>query len=387
LIKTAIVSHTYPTKLKSGQANFIKQEAHLVSQIADVELHIPAVYALPFQKQYNRSLQIDEKDIPYHRFHYLSFPAKRLPSVTKQSLSHRLLKSLRKQNPDLVHIHWLYPSGLSAPTLKKAGYPVVLTIHGGDWYSIESNQKLMTLISKSLLDCNKIICVGGQLLEIIANFYPNLREKLIHIPHGIDTDQFYPIPDKKKIEQDLKWNTDKKNLLCVANLYHGKGIDLLIKAFSKMSEREKYHLHIVSPASEREAKIHIDQLVKMHNLDQEITFYDSMRQKQLVDFFRGSDVLISPSRKEGFGLVVAEAIACGTPVLATRSGGPEEIVNPDCGILVDADSADSLSTGLESILKNLHRFHPDKMHHYIKTNFSIPAKKEKLLAVYHDIIS
>jgi len=387
LIKTAIVSHTYPTRISPGQTTFIKQEAHLVHTIADPVVHIPAVYALPFQKQYKRSLQIDESVIPFHRFRYLSFPKRKLASVTKKSISKGLLESIRKQKPDLVHLHWLYPVGLAVPSLKEAGYPVVLTIHGGDWYSNVSNQKLMPLLSKSLLLCDKIVCVGKKLTRDISNFHPDLKDKLVHIPHGIDTGLFHPVPDNKVILKQLGWNMEKKNLLCIANLYYGKGVDLLIRTYSAISQRRKCHLHIVSPAGDNETKSGIDQLINQYKLHDQITFYDSMQQNQLVNLIRSADLLISPSRKEGFGLVVAEAIACGTPVLATRSGGPEEIVNPDCGVIVDTNSVKQLTDGLENLMKNLKKFQADKMHQYIESNFSIETKKEKLLKVYRDIIS
>lgn len=387
MIKTAIVSHTYPTRISPGQTTFIKQEAHLVQTIADPEIHIPAVYALPFQKQYKRSHHINETEIPLHRFRYISFPGRKLAALTQMSISRGLLESIRKQKPDLVHLHWLYPAGLAVPSLKEAGYPVVLTIHGGDWYSNVSNQKLMPLLNKSLLICDKIICVGKKLTSDISNFHPGLQDKLVHIPHGIDTGLFHPLPENKVMLRKLGWNMEKKNLLCIANLYHGKGVDLLIRAYTTISDGRKYHLHIVSPASDNETKSRIDQLINQYKLHDQITFYDSMQQNQLVNLIRSADLLISPSRKEGFGLVVAEAIACGTPVLATRSGGPEEIVNPDFGVVVDTNSVKQLTDGLENLLKNLKKFRTDKMHQYIESNFSIETKKEKLLKVYLDIIS
>jgi len=385
--KIALVSHSYPTKNFPAQTTFIKSEAHLINQFHSVEVHLPFVRALPLQKQYFRTLNPDEQTLPVHRFSYFSFPGRRFASITQSSLSKNLLKSLENQKPDIVHLHFLYPSGLAIPTLKEAGYPVVLTIHGGDWYSNLSNQKIMPLLSRSLLMSDKIICVGKELTRDISSFHPELKDRLFHIPHGIDTRIFHPVPDNKIILEKIAWNTTKKNLLCIANMYHGKGIDLLIRAYSTISDREKYHLHIVSPAGSNQTKSKIDQLINEYKLHHQITFYNSMHQNRLADLLRCADLLISPSRKEGFGLVVAEAIACGTPVLATRSGGPEEIVHSDCGMLVDSNNWKQLADGLESILNNLKRFQADKMHLHIKTNFSIEAKKEKLQAVYHDILS
>lgn len=385
-IKICIVSHTYPTKKFPAQATFIKNEAHLVAESHEVEVNLPAVYAFPFQKQFYRTKQPDELDLPVNRVSYLSFPGRRLASITKKSLSNRLIKLIEKQKPNIVHLHWLYPAGLAAAAIKKAGYLIVLTLHGGDWYSNVSNKKLMPLLEKSLLACDRIICVGKTLTKDVSNYNSLLHNKLVHIPHGIDTDLFYPTPKQKKvILKQLEWSTEKLNILCVANLYHGKGIDLLIEAFASINKKKDCHLHIISPTGNKVTKSNVNALIDQYSLHQYVTFYGSQKQKKLADFYRATDLLVSPSRREGFGLAVAEAIACGTPVLATRSGGPDEIINNDCGILVDSNSAENLSKGLTTILNTLGKYQADKMHKYINNNYSILAKKKKLLSVYDEI--
>lgn len=384
MLKIAVVSHSYPTQQAAAQVPFIKQEAHLIAQEHSVEIHLPAVFALPFQKQYYRTLQPDETELTVHQFSYLSFPGRRLGTITQKSLSKNLLNSIKKQSPNVVHLHWLYPAGLAAPAIKEAGYPLVLTLHGGDWYSNVSNKKLMPLLEKSLLACDKIICVGKQLVEDIGRYNPKFKNKLVHIPHGIDTEIFYPQKDDRSVNKP-GWNREKINILCVANLYHGKGIDLLIESFSCLKNRENCHLHIISPAGDVETKIDVDRRITKHSLDRQITFYNSQTQLQLAEFYRSADLLVLPSRKEGFGLVVAEAIACGTPVLATRSGGPEEIVSAECGILVDSESAESLTEGINAILHQLKEYNAAVMHDYIQTRFSNSAKKEHLMSVYQEI--
>lgn len=382
----AIVSHSYPTLQAPAQATFIKKEAHLLSDQFQIDIYLPSVYALPLQQQYYRTLHPVEPELTVHQFSYLSFPGKKLASITRKSLTKNLLKSLEKKKPDIVHLHWLYPAGLAAPALKKTGYPAVLTIHGGDWTNNVTNEKLMPVLYESLITVEKIICVGKKLSEEICAFAPKLKKKVIHIPHGIDSEQFHPASDKKKVAESLGWDVTKTNLLCVANMYHGKGIDLLIDAFEMQNDKENLHLHLVSPSFDEQTRADIFHRVENRSLEKLISIYEGMEQSQLSGFFRAADILISPSRREGFGLVVAEAISCGTPVLATRSGGPEEIVNSDSGMIVESDSSESLSIGLRSILDKLSSFDSETMHGYIKSNFSIRAKKEKLIAVYRDIL-
>jgi len=385
--KIALVSHSYPTRQSPEQALFIKREAHLINQSESVVIHLPSVYALPFQQQYFRSRDPEENIIPVRCFSYLSFPGRRFASITQRSLSRNLLLSLEKQMPDVVHLHWLYPSGLAAPAIKPAGYPVLLTIHGGDWYSNVENNRLMPLLEKCLHACDKIICVGKQLKEDINRYCSSLNNKLIHIPHGIDTSQFCLATADKNFSAVFGWDKDKINILCVANLYHEKGIDLLIKAFSKIQDKDQHHLHIISAGGDSRTRSEINLLIGDLSMRNQITFYNSQPHEMLANFYRASDLLVSPSRKEGFGLVVAEAIACGTPVLATRSGGPEEIVTSECGILVEAGNAKSLSDGLVNILGKLGEYQAVEMHQYIKTSFSIREKKKKLLSVYDDLLN
>lgn len=384
--KIAFVSHTYPTREAPAQASFIKKEAHLIDQDCKIEIHLPAVYAIPYQKQYYRTHNPDENNIPIHQFSYLSFPGKRFASITQKSLSRGLLKSIGKQKPNIVHLHWLYPAGLTANHIKNSGYPVVLTIHGGDWYTNQSNRQLMPILATSLHSCDRIICVGKKLVEDIGKYDPKLKNKLVYIPHGINTQIFYPLPDKDDINYPQGWNREKTNMLCVANFYYNKGIDILINAFSQLPDLNHHHLHIISPNGDKKTKNAVNHLIDEHKLQKQITIYGSKKPQELADYYRAADLLISPSRKEGFGLVVAEAIACGTPVLATQSGGPEEIVNSDSGTIVKEGSAESLSKGIEDILDNLTMFQPDKMNQHIKSNYSIIAKKKKLLSVYNDIV-
>lgn len=386
-MKIAIVSHSYPTQKSPARAIFIKNETQLIAQDYKVSLFLTSVYAFPFQQQYYRTYNPIEDHFPIQRLHYLSFPKRRMPGITRYSLSKNLLQKLKKFKPDLVHLHWLYPSGLAVPALDSAGFPTVITIHGGDWYKNMNNKKLMPYLKESMKKTNSIICVGKQLLKDITGQYPELESKLYHIPHGINTKLFELVDYKKKnqLKEKLHWDKRKINLLCVANLYEGKGIDILVKALAALNKESKLHLHIISPHANEKYKIKVTQLIEDLNLDSLVTFYPQKSHNQLPKYFQAADLVVSPSRKEGFGLVVAEAISCGTPVLATQSGGPEEIINNNCGMLVEADDSEALKEGLKTILSKLPHYDPVKLHNYIKETFSLSVKQRELMKIYSSI--
>lgn len=379
-LNVAVVTHSYPTEDDPTRTLFVKDEARMLSELHNIEVHLPSVFALPFQMQYSRNRRPLKAELTVHRSVYLSFPGRTFGRVTRYSLSKSVMKTIDRQNPDLAHLHSLYPTGLAAKALARSGYPVVLTIHGGDWYYNLKHERLMDLLLESMRFCQKIICVGKQLLEDITEYEPGLKPKLLHLPHGIDTEIFHPDATADPVPSEF--TKGAIHLLCVANLFRVKGIDLLLKAFAQLNSASKLHLHIISPRSDRDAKEEADDLIKAHGLDQHVTFYPQKSPPELATFYRAADLFISPSRKEGFGLVIAEAIACGTPVVATRSGGPEEIVTEETGLLIKTESVDELKTAIEKLLSEKERYDPNRMHEYIRNHFSLAHKKNRLMDLY-----
>ncbi|MAO65620.1 MAG: hypothetical protein CL666_11535 [Balneola sp.] len=377
-----IVSHIYPTKHDPSSGIFIQREAHLVQVFSEIELHIPSVIATPFQSQFYRSHRPVEENFPVHRFKYLSIPKRKFPKLTQKFLSSGLLHSLQNSNTSLVHLHWLFPGALSAPALKKAGYKVVLTIHGGDWYSNVIKNKLNDILEKSLHACDHIITVGKQLKSDIISVYPTLSDKITHVPHAIDTQKFLPSESKVESQNQLGWNTSKIHILSVGNLFKVKGVDLLIEAFSHLTNKGDLHLHLVTPRKDHKLMEQVYSFIKNHSLGNKITFYESMSEDELIPFYQAADLFVSASLKEGFGLAIAEAAACGTPVLATRSGGPEEIITPALGQLIEPGNADLLATSIAQILSNIDHFDSQEMHKAIKSRFSIEQKIDSLRSIY-----
>lgn len=382
----ALVSHTYPTEQDPSRGIFISKEAHLIRSFAEVEVFIPSVHAKLFTTQNSRSQDPITDSISIHQLKYFSFPRKIFPRVIQKSLSNKLLQALNSTNSDIIHLHSLYPSGLAAPALKKVNYPVVITIHGGDWFYNINNNKLMEILKESLLISDAIITVGKKLKTEIASYLPGIKKKIHHVPHGIDVNKFEPAENISKLKKEFNWHQSKYNILSVANLYRVKGIHLLVQAFAKQKYSHISHLHIVSPRVDPNVKQEVDYLIDNLKIADRVTFYPSMPEKELIPYFQAADLFVSPSIKEGFGLAVAEATACGVPVLATRSGGPEEVVTEAIGHLVEANNVDALTEGIEFMLPRLDEFNQHQLNSFIGKSFSLSQKKEKLADIYQNIL-
>jgi glycosyltransferase involved in cell wall biosynthesis len=83
-----------------------------------------------------------------------------------------------------------------------------------------------------------------------------------------------------------------------------------------------------------------------------VTFLGAVPHEELPSWMAAADVLVLPSRREGLGLVLLEAMACGTPCVASRVGGIPEILGEDCGELVEPDDPGSLANAIATVLAN-----------------------------------
>ena len=153
--------------------------------------------------------------------------------------------------------------------------------------------------------------------------------KLITIPPGVDTSHFYPIPpDEAKMAIGIK--PDVRMILFVGRIEPLKGLDTLIRAMSclKLNHPDHpVHLAIIGgepDASPQQMSAEMARLQKLCDelaLDQTVIFLGKRGQDTLPYYYSAAEVLVMPSHYESFGMVALEAMACGTPVIASEVGG------------------------------------------------------------------
>ena len=118
-----------------------------------------------------------------------------------------------------------------------------------------------------------------------------------------------------------------------------------------------------------------------------VSFLGELSRDGVLATLRAADCFVLASRHESFGVVLAEALACGLPVIATRSGGPSEIVAPDTGLLVDVGRPDQLAGAMAAIMRDDGQFDPEVLRRHFLERFSRTAVVAKLDAVYTRALS
>lgn len=151
----------------------------------------------------------------------------------------------------------------------------------------------------------------------------------------------------------------------VGKLTNFKGVDVLLDAVSLYENNETLTLI----AGDGELRSTLEEQCKKLCL-KNVVFLGNQPQNILKKIYNIADCSVVPSRREPFGLVAAEALICGAPVVATNQGGLPDFVTPDVGILVNVDDSQALAGAIKSILNKEKSFDRLKSATKIKTLYS-----------------
>jgi glycosyltransferase involved in cell wall biosynthesis len=154
---------------------------------------------------------------------------------------------------------------------------------------------------------------------LIASGIPSQR--VVVVPLGVNVELF----DKSGPGQEFK---ARPSLLYVGRLDKHKGVDLLIRAVAAVKRQHlSVTLNIIGPHTDPSYVADLHQLVAALSLQDTVHFLGAMGYDELPPYYRAASLFVLPSRAEGFGMVVVESMACGTPVVALRAaGGPSDII-------------------------------------------------------------
>ncbi|MCB9321693.1 MAG: glycosyltransferase [Lewinellaceae bacterium] len=257
----------------------------------------------------------------------------RFPGLINTSINKFCSKLPEIKQVDVIHAHCLWGGFVAQRIASRIKVPVVYTEHHSGILEHPLSQTELSTYQKIIHHSTEITAVSSTLAKVLQPFTPNKPVRII--PNFVDENLF-------TIQKTPKRNGF--HFICIGDLIPIKQIDRLIRAFDIICKKHPdWHLHIIGDGP---LKSDLTNLMNGLNLTEMITFHGRQPNTEIPRLLNESHVLISTSKHETFGITILEALCCGLPVIVTPSGGPDQLVNSDNGILLGNDSVESIAEGM-----------------------------------------
>lgn len=287
--------------------------------------------------------------------------------------------------PDIIHAQhiWLL-SYLGTQT----GIPTVMTAHGTDLMGYQKWPQFHHLAQEAVKQAKGILTISKDTNQLVIDTFPQSKRKTHLMENGYNTSVFYPEnTSREKVFHNHPFVPKKHFVMFAGKMTQFKGIDVLLDAASIYEKQLQYNVTtcIAGDGSLFET---LKAQSKQLNL-RDTHFLGHTPHERLRALYSVADVSVVPSRREAFGLVAIEALACGTPVVATNEGGLPDFINNKVGALVPVDNPQKLA---EAIVNELTLKEPNKAKKrkycatYAKENYSQDEKTQKLISFYQDCL-
>ena len=306
---------------------------------------------------------LDAFDFPISSSQYLTSRQER---ATWSWILHRDLNTYKGQY-DLLHFHLLWWGGLLAARWSKRHHIPTLyqsVLLGSDTPGPIRNQKFGKLKAKLLRNFSAIIPISEALSEdYYANDYP--KEQVITLMNSVDSDLFHPVnslEEKFILRQKHGLPLDATILLFTGSIIPRKGLDILIDAFIEAHQKHpELFLILIGPKNKGEnPSIDMDFIRELETKISETSVQDKVfftglvnDRSKLSDYYRASDIFIFPSRREGLGNVVLEAMASGLPVVVSDLPVLQSVIShQENGIMVPIGDVAGFSKAIITLKEN-----------------------------------
>ena len=334
-----MLTSSYPRFPGDGVGTFVEPIAKGVAAHGH-EVHILA----PWHPRVERLAQ--EGDLRFHFFRYT--PTRRLhvfgyASALKADVSlrgsaylaaplavgagcwalHRLLRSI---DAELIHAHWAVPGGFMAAVGRLGTHiPLVVSLHGSDIYLAEANALARAAARLAFRRAARVTACSDDLARRAVHLGAD-PDRMTVVPYGVDTDRFKPDATvRATLREQERLGKDDPVLVIAGRLVRKKGFEYLFDALPMLTKRFPRLVLVVAGSGDLEHELR--QRASDGGVLDHVRFLGAVKQGDVAQWLAAADVAVVPSVKDdsgnvdGLPNVLLEALASGTPVIATAAGG------------------------------------------------------------------
>lgn len=272
--------------------------------------------------------------------------------------------------PDIIHAHNFLYAGVIAEFLKdKYGIKYIVTEHSSSFVRNKLSNEKIRSIENVGKKASKVTAVSSSFNNILKEYTKTNIDLLSNIVDNF----FFQKKFQKKISNDFIF-------LHIASLDKNKNQEFLIRSFEKIAKlNDKIYLNIAGDGYMRNF---LDSLVKKLDIEKQVNFLGRMSQEKVREEMMKSNCFILSSNFETFGVVLIEALACGLPLITTKCGGPEDIVNEQNGILINVENQLQLEDAMMTMYKNASKYDKQKLRSDAKDRFGEKAFIKNAMKYY-----
>jgi glycosyltransferase involved in cell wall biosynthesis len=350
-MKICIVTTAFPRWPGDAQGSFVWEAARAISRhsiaVRVVAMHVPGT------RTYERMEDIEVFRPRYlrpERWEILRREGGGLPIVWQQhpwaralflpfGVVHALAVARYGRDCDLVHANWTLSAAAARLGQPIHGRPIIATLQGSDVFQATRTAPGRRFARFALEQCEKITVLSTALAR--ATIALGVAEDRVSIiPNGVDAGRFSPPRDGER----------EPVILYVGSFIERKGIRYLLSAAPDLLRiLPGYRIELIGEGPQEPQ---LREMVRLSGVSDRVVFRGFLSQDEVRDAMQRARIFVLPSLEEGLGVVLLEALACGTPVVASDVGGIPDIVTRDVGALVPPADPSCLRDAIVRILRS-----------------------------------
>ncbi|MBO8162970.1 MAG: N-acetyl-alpha-D-glucosaminyl L-malate synthase BshA [Brevibacillus sp.] len=268
------------------------------------------------------------------------------------TLANRMAQVARDEQLDILHVHYAVPHALCAYLAKQMvgdQLKVVTTLHGTDITVLGYDSSLSEMIRFGIEQSDLVTAVSGDLIRETKELL-HVTKKIELVYNFVDKRRYYR-RDASEIRKRFA-SEHEKVLMHISNFRPVKRVHDVVEVFARVRQQIPSKLVFIGEGPEL---ANIRRMVCDRGLNEDVSFLG--KQDDVAEVISMADVMLLPSEKESFGLVALEAMACGVPVIATRTGGlPEVVRDGECGYLSEVGDVEQMAANTLRLLHDEERY-------------------------------
>jgi glycosyltransferase involved in cell wall biosynthesis len=281
----------------------------------------------------------------------------------------------------LIHAQVAFPAGYIAMHLAarhKVPYVVTEQMSPFPFGCYTRNQQIMDKVLLPIQKADAVIAISP---HAALDIQGKTGIKPVVIPNLVNEEIFSPSsPPYRSMD---KGEQQAFTFFTLGRMVPQKGIPDLLRAI-KLIGNKQVNFRIGGDGDHLQV---YQELAKQLQLDTNIQWLGELTRKEAAEEFRNCHAFVLPSIHESMGVVYAEALACGKPIIATRCGGPEFIVQEHNGLLTDVHAPDQLARAMDLMIRHYSKYSPVVIREDFMKRFSSRAVTEQIHTLYRTIIS